>query len=302
MADESVFDDDPTSNVRTNGETAAGERADDAPAAERAEARASELVGEELAVGYPTTEEPVVECENVVIPAGEVTALVGPNGSGKSTLLKTMANQLDAEAGHVLLDGTEVQSFDSKELARRLGLLSQENESPGSLTVEDLVYHGRYPHRGFFESVSEEDREAVERAIDLAGVDHLRDTELGNLSGGQKQLAWIAMVLAQETDVLLLDEPTTFLDLHHQLRVMEVVRTLNREGGVTVGIVLHDIGQAARFADNLIAMKEGEPYDWGPPRDVVTEELLADVFRVDADVDGESPTGPHIAPHRALDE
>jgi iron complex transport system ATP-binding protein len=181
-------------------------------------------------------------------------------------------------------------------------LLSQENESPGSLTVEDLVYHGRYPHRGFFESVTDDDRVAVDRAIDLAGVDHLRDAEVGNLSGGQKQLAWIAMVLAQDTDVLLLDEPTTYLDLHHQLRVMEVVRTLNREKDVTIGIVLHDIGQAARFADNLIAMKDGEPYDWGPPKDVVTEELLADVFRVDADVDSESTTGPHIAPHRALDE
>jgi iron complex transport system ATP-binding protein len=264
--------------------------------------RASELVGEELAIGYPTTDEPVVECQNVVVPAGEVTALVGPNGSGKSTLLKSMADQLDPERGEVLLDGEEVQSFDAKELATRLGLLSQENESPGSITVEDLVYHGRYPHRGFFDSVSDEDRAAVERAIELAGVDHLRDDEVGNLSGGQKQLAWIAMVLAQETDVLLLDEPTTYLDLHHQLRVMEVVRTLNREENVTVGVVLHDIGQAARFADNLIAMKDGEPYDWGPPEEVVTEDLLADVFSVDADVDSESDTGPHIAPHRALDE
>jgi len=263
---------------------------------------ASELVGEELAIGYPTTEEPVVECQNVVVPAGEVTALVGPNGSGKSTLLKSMADQLDPERGRVLLDGEQIQSFDAKELATRLGLLSQENESPGSITVEDLVYHGRYPHRGFFDSVSDEDRAAVERAIELAGVEHLRDAEVGNLSGGQKQLAWIAMVLAQETDVLLLDEPTTYLDLHHQLRVMEVVQTLNREENVTVGVVLHDIGQAARFADNLIAMKDGEAYDWGPPEEVVTEDLLADVFRVDADVDSESDTGPHISPHRALDE
>ncbi len=262
---------------------------------------ASELVGEELAIGYPTTEEPVVECQNVVVPSGEVTALVGPNGSGKSTLLKSMADQLAPERGEVLLDGEDVQSFDAKELARRLGLLSQENESPGSITVEDLVYHGRYPHRGFFDSVTDEDRAAVERAIELAGVGHLRDAEVGNLSGGQKQLAWIAMVLAQDTDVLLLDEPTTYLDLHHQLRVMEVVQTLNREENVTVGVVLHDIGQAARFADNLIAMKDGEAYDWGPPEEVVTEDLLADVFRVDADVDGESDTGPHISPHRALD-
>ncbi|WP_436927585.1 ABC transporter ATP-binding protein [Halosimplex amylolyticum] len=262
---------------------------------------ASELVGEDLAIGYPTTSEPVVECDTVVVPRGEVTALVGPNGSGKSTLLKSMANQLAPESGHVLLDGEQVQSLDSKQLARRLGLLSQENESPGSLTVEDLVYHGRYPHRGFFESVTEEDNAAVDRAIDLAGVDHLRDQELRNLSGGQKQLAWIAMVLAQDTDVLLLDEPTTFLDLHHQLRVMDVVQTLNRERDVTVGVVLHDIAQAARFADNLIAMRDGEMYDWGPPTDVVTEELLADVFRVDATVD-EGPSGPRISPNVAIDD
>jgi iron complex transport system ATP-binding protein len=295
MPDESVFDAETSRQAQTNG--AGPAETGDAPVSSGTGPEASDL-----AIGYPTTDEPVVECENVVIPAGEVTALVGPNGSGKSTLLKAMANQLSPAYGDVLLDGQTVQSFDAKALAKRLGLLSQENESPGSLTVEDLVYHGRYPHRGFFDSVTEADRAAVDRAIDLAGVDHLRDAELGNLSGGQKQLAWIAMVLAQDTDVLLLDEPTTFLDLHHQLRVMEVVRTLNREESVTVGIVLHDIGQAARFADNLIAMQDGEPYDWGPPEDVVTEELLADVFQVEADVDSESDTGPHIAPHRALEE
>ncbi|MFC5367286.1 ABC transporter ATP-binding protein [Salinirubrum litoreum] len=266
------------------------------------ETSASELVGEDLALGYPTTEDPVVECEKVLVPAGEVTALVGPNGSGKSTLLKALADQLAPESGEVLLDGEAVHRLDDDELARRLGLLSQEHESPASTTVEDLAYHGRYPHRGFFESLSEADHHAVDRAIDLAGVDHLRDTELGTLSGGQKQLAWIAMVLAQDTDVLLLDEPTTYLDLHHQLRVMEVVRTLNREAGITVGVVLHDIGQAARFADNLVAMKDGELYDWGPPTEVVTEDLLADVFRVDASVDTERDGGPHVAPHRALDE
>ena len=264
--------------------------------------QASELRGEDLALGYATTDEPVVECETVLLPAGEVTALVGPNGSGKSTLLKALADQLAPESGQVVLDGEAVHRLDDAELARRLGLLSQEHESPASTTVEELAYHGRYPHRGFFESLSEADHRAVERAIDLAGVDHLRDTELGTLSGGQKQLAWIAMVLAQDTDVLLLDEPTTYLDLHHQLRVMEVVRTLNREAGITVGVVLHDVGQAARFADNIVAMRDGDLYDWGPPAEVVTEELLADVFRVDATVTGDGETGPHVAPHRALDE
>jgi iron complex transport system ATP-binding protein len=259
------------------------------------------LAGHDLEVGYPSTDEPIVECERVLLPAGEVTALVGPNGSGKSTLLKALSGQLEPWAGGVELDGEDVYEMAEKRRARRLGLLSQERESPSSLTVEELVLHGRYPHRGFLESVTEADHEAVERAIDLAGVEHLRERELGNLSGGQKQLAWIAMTLAQETDVLLLDEPTTFLDLRHQLGVLETVRQLNRERGVTVGVVLHDISQAARFADNLVALRDGTPYDWGPPDEVVTEDLLADVFGVDASV-GPGPEGPTIRPHRALDE
>lgn len=261
---------------------------------------ASELVGKDLAVGYASTEKPVVECDTIWIPENEITALVGPNGSGKSTLLKTMADQLQPDTGRVLLDGEELQSVPSKDLAKQLGMLSQERDAPTSLTVEELAYHGRYPHRGFLDAVGEDDQQAVDHAIELAGVGHLRETELGSLSGGQKQLAWIAMVLAQETDLLLLDEPTTFLDLHHQLRVMDVIQTLNREAGVTVGVVLHDLGQAARFADNLIAIRDGELYEWGPPEDVVTEQLLADVFRVEATVDTERSGGPHISPHVAL--
>lgn len=270
------------------------------PANERAagEGPTSALVGERLAIGYPSTEEPIVDCERIDVPDGEVTALVGPNGSGKSTLLKGLSSQLAPESGSVLLDGRDLDTFGSKELARHLGLLSQENDSLGSITVEDLVYHGRYPHRDFFDSLTDEDHEAVDRALDLAGVDRLRTTELGQLSGGQKQLAWIAMVLAQETDVLLLDEPTTYLDVYHQFRVLETIRELNERDDVTVAVVLHDISQAARFADNLIAMRDGELYDWGPPADVVTERLLADVFGVEATVQHEPEL--QINPRRAL--
>jgi iron complex transport system ATP-binding protein len=181
-----------------------------------------------------------------------------------------------------------------------MGVLSQENDSLGSIPVEDLIYHGRYPHRGFFDGVTEEDHRAVERAIELAGIDHLRESELGQLSGGQKQLAWIAMVLAQDTDVLLLDEPTTFLDIHHQFRVLETIRQLNEEKGVTVAVILHDISQAARFADYLVAMCDGELYDWGPPEEVVTEQLLADVFGVEASVEYEPEL--QVLPKRALPE
>ncbi|SEW24905.1 ABC transporter ATP-binding protein [Natrinema salifodinae] len=258
----------------------------------------SALVGDDLELSYPTSEETIVECARLDIPENAVTALVGPNGSGKSTLLKALSNHLEPDAGSVTIHGEDLDSFDRKELARELGVLSQENDSLGSITVEDLVYHGRYPHRGFFDGVSEADHRAVERALDLAGIDHIRDAELGQLSGGQKQLAWIAMVLAQDTDVLLLDEPTTFLDVHHQFRVLETIRQLNEEKGVTVAVILHDISQAARFADYLVAMHDGELYDWGPPADVVTEQLLADVFGVEATVRYEPEL--QVLPKRAL--
>ncbi|ADB59206.1 ABC transporter related protein [Haloterrigena turkmenica DSM 5511] len=260
----------------------------------------SALVGEDLALSYPTTEETIVECARLDIPENAVTALVGPNGSGKSTLLKSLSNHLEPERGTVRIHGEELDTFNRKELARELGVLSQENDSLSSITVEDLIYHGRYPHRGFFDSVSEEDHAAVERALELAGIEELRDAELGQLSGGQKQLAWIAMVLAQDTDVLLLDEPTTFLDVHHQFRVLETIRQLNEEKGVTVAVILHDIAQAARFADYLVAMHDGELYDWGPPEEVVTEQLLADVFGVEATVQHEPEL--QVLPRRALPE
>ncbi|WP_436911520.1 ABC transporter ATP-binding protein [Halosimplex marinum] len=270
-----------------------------APAIGTADAGGTPFEAEDLVVGYPTSEEPVVDGESLVAAPGEVTALVGPNGSGKSTLLKAMADQLAPEAGAVRIGGSEVADMDAKDLARRLGLLSQENVAPDSITVEKLVEHGRYPHRGFFDGLTDEDRAAIDRAIDLAGVDHLRGRDVGSLSGGQKQLVWIAMVLAQETDVLLLDEPTTFLDMHHQLEVMEIIERLREESDKTVVVVLHDLQQAARLADRVVALKDGAVRSRGDPEAVVTEELLADVFGIEADV---TPTerGPQITPLRPL--
>lgn len=259
---------------------------------------ASDLDGQSLVLGYPSAPEPVIDGESIAAEPGAVTALVGPNGSGKSTLLKGLANQIAPDDGSVLLDGRDVHSMDTKALARKLGLLSQESTSPDSITVEELVYHGRYPHRGFFERTTEADTRAVERAIDLAGCGHLRDREVGSLSGGQKQLAWIAMVLAQDTDVLLLDEPTTFLDLHHQMEVMEIIETLRSDSEVTVVVVLHDLEQAARIADRVVALNDGEIRARGPPEEVVTEDLLSEVFRVDAHV-VDTDQGPRVTPLRA---
>ncbi len=286
-----------TPSVRTDASTIGKERGSSVIEADPR--GGATFAGEELVIGYPGDEEPVIDGESVIVPPGEVTALVGPNGSGKSTLLKGLANQLTPDNGSVVLDGREITDLGTKELARKLGLLSQENVAPDSVRVEDLVYHGRYPHRGFFEGITDEDERAVEEAIDLAGVSHLREREVGSLSGGQKQLVWIAMVLAQETDVLLLDEPTNFLDLHHQLEVMEVIETLRDDSEITVVLVLHDIDQAARHANYMLALEDGSIYARGSPEEVVTEELLAEVFGVEASVE-DGPRGPRITPHSPL--
>ncbi|MDS0222771.1 ABC transporter ATP-binding protein [Haloarcula sp. S1AR25-5A] len=286
-------------HAKTNGTGA--ENTDGVVAESPSNHSEASLTGEDLVLTYPSSDGPIIHGETITAEPGAVTALVGPNGSGKSTLLKGLANQLTPESGSVLLDGQDIQTLDTKAIARKLGLLSQESTSPNSISVEDLVYHGRYPHRGFFESVTEEDEAAVDRAIDLAGCGHLRDREVGSLSGGQKQLAWIAMVLAQDTDVLLLDEPTTFLDLHHQLEVMEIIETLRDGSDITIVVVLHDIEQAARLADQMVALKDGTIQAHGPPEEVVTERLLADVFEIEAEVSA-TPHGPRINPIRARHE
>ncbi len=239
----------------------------------------------DLVLEYDTSEGPIVDGETITIPEGAVTALVGPNGSGKSTLLRGIARELEPTAGQIVLDETDIGRYSRKELARELGLLSQHNVAPESLTVEDLVRRGRYPHRRLFDTMTEQDWQAVDWAIDTVGIDHLRDRDLGSLSGGQTQLAWIAMILAQEPRTMLLDEPTTYLDLRHQVRLLEVIRTLSDDVGMTVVVVLHDIAQAVRVCDRIVTLEDGAVYDSGPPSDVVTEELMAEVFHVDARVE-----------------
>jgi iron complex transport system ATP-binding protein len=235
----------------------------------------------DLVLQYPGGETPVIDGASIAIARNTVTALIGPNGSGKSTLLRGLADQLSAQDGQVLLDGRAVDELPDRALARELGLISQEPTSPGALSVERLAYHGRYPHRGFFESVDDADVRAVERTLSLAGIKALRDRPLSDLSGGQRRLAWLAMTLAQDTDVLLLDEPTTFLDLRHQLAVMDVVETLRAE------------------SDRTVVLYDGEIRARGTPEEVVTEGLLASVFGVEAIVEG-SERGPRVTPLRPV--
>ncbi len=240
------------------------------------------IAAEDLCVRYDPRFPAVLNGASLRIAEGKITVLIGPNGSGKSTLLKTLARQLEPESGRVILNGRDIRSVPSRELAKSLGILFQEHHAPGDLTVEELVFHGRYPYGGLFQSLTQIDLEAVEEALQLTDLLALRHRPLSELSGGQRQLAWIAMALAQEPRYLFLDEPTTFLDLAHQFDLMDLIRRLNRNSGKTVILVLHDLNLAARYADSIVAMRHGRIVASGAPDEVLTTEILRTVFDVEA--------------------
>ena len=221
---------------------------------------------------------------DVAIPDGKITTIIGPNGCGKSTLLKAMARIKRPSGGAVVLDGQEIHHFPTQVVAKRLGLLSQQAVVPAGVTVADLVARGRYPHQGFMQTPTAKDREMVEEAMRLAGVTDLRDRPIDQLSGGQRQRAWIAMVLAQETSILLLDEPTTYLDMAHQLQVVELVHRLNAGENRTIVLVLHDINEAARISHHIVAMKDGQVIAQGTPEEILKPELIEDLYGVACDV------------------
>ncbi|BBG04977.1 MULTISPECIES: ABC transporter ATP-binding protein [Pseudonocardia] len=254
------------------------------------------LTGHDLSLGY-TAGQPVVDGQSVQIPDGRITVIVGPNACGKSTLLRGLAGLMRPQAGRVLLDDTELSRLPATELARRLGVLPQQPTAPDGITVADLVGRGRHPHQRWFRQWSEDDEQAVTAALAATGLTDLADRPVAELSGGQRQRAWIALVLAQGPETMLLDEPTTFLDLAHQLDVLELMRTVNVEQGRTVVMVLHDLELAARYAHHLIAMAGGRIVAEGAPGEVVTEELVSSVFGVDALVTADPLTGtPLVLP------
>ncbi len=229
-------------------------------------------------------DDPIVVNTSIEIADGLITSIIGPNGCGKSTLLRGLARLHRPSGGAVVLDGQLIHQLPSREVAKRLGLLAQQAAAPEGLTVEDLVRRGRFPHQGFLHVPTAHDEQAVEHALSLAGMTELRKRVVDELSGGQRQRAWIAMALAQETPLLLLDEPTTYLDVAHQLEIMELVSRLNREEERTIVMVLHDINEAARISDQMIAMVEGKIVATGTPAQVVTNELLMQLYDVDCAV------------------
>ncbi|MFD8595631.1 ABC transporter ATP-binding protein [Kitasatospora sp. NPDC059646] len=239
----------------------------------------------------------VVRGLDLELPGGAVTAIVGPNACGKSTLLRGLVRLLGPAAGTVTLDGADIHRMPARTLARRMGLLPQQPVTPEAVTVEALVRLGRYPHQRMLTPWSAADRDAVEEALRRTGTDALRDRPVDQLSGGQRQRAWIALALAQDTELLLLDEPTTFLDLRHQLDVLDLVADLHRDFGRTVVMVLHDLGQAARYADHLVVLDGGKLAAAGPPGEVLTADLVERVFQVPCRVIPDPETGtPLVVP------
>lgn len=237
---------------------------------------APQLHTEALTIGYE--QRVISENLSVRIPEGQFTVIVGPNACGKSTLLHALARLIKPRSGQVLLDGKSVTSLPAKELARRLGLLPQSSIAPDGITVADLVARGRYPHQRLLRQWSVEDESAVVDAMEATGISALSGRLVDELSGGQRQRVWVAMVLAQQTPLLLLDEPTTFLDIAHQIELLELFRELNLDKGHTLVAVLHDLNHASRYADHIIAMKDGVVVAEGAPADVITEALVEDVF------------------------
>ncbi|NJP68579.1 ATP-binding cassette domain-containing protein [Streptomyces spiramenti] len=239
----------------------------------------------------------IAEDLTVAVPDHSFTVIVGPNACGKSTLLRALSRMLRPSAGRVLLDGEEISTLPAKRLARRLGLLPQTPVAPDGITVADLVARGRYPHQGLLRQWSREDERVVEEAMAATGVADLADRQVDEVSGGQRQRIWIAMALAQQTELLLLDEPTTYLDIAHQIDVLDLCARLHEEEGRTLVAVLHDLNHAARYATHLIALREGRVVAQGPPGDVITAELVEDVFRLPCRVIPDPETGtPLVVP------
>lgn len=265
---------------------------------------AHHLVVEDLAAGYG--ERTILEGLDLTIAPGRITSIVGANACGKSTLLRTVSRLLAPSQGQVLLDGKSVHRSPTRELARTLGLLPQSPIAPEGITVSDLVGRGRHPHHGLMSRWTSQDDAAVATALEVTRTADLVDREVDALSGGQRQRVWIAMALAQQTDVLLLDEPTTFLDVNHQVEVLDLLTDLNHSRGITIVMVLHDLNLAARYSDRLVAMQGGRLYAHGRPEDVLNEAVIQSVFglrsRVIRDPISNKPMMLPIGRHRLAEE
>ncbi len=240
------------------------------------------VAAENLRVAYGETT--ILPDLSMNLKSGQVTAIVGPNGSGKSTALRTLARLQKPNGGAVYVNGRDIARLPTKEVARQMAILPQAPETPSGVTVWDLAGYGRFPYQGLLGSFNNDDINAIEWALGVTGLSSFKDRPVDTLSGGERQRAWIAMALAQQTDILLLDEPTTFLDIRYQIDILSLVRTLNREQGITVGWVLHDLNQAAAYSDHIFMLRSGRMHIQGSPNEVMTSETIRDVFGIDVNV------------------
>jgi iron complex transport system ATP-binding protein len=236
----------------------------------------------DLLVSYEDTV--IIENMNLTIPKGKVSIIIGANGCGKSTLLKTISRIVKPKKGEIFINGKDIRKQKEKNIAKEVAFLPQGPICPSGLTVKELVAYGRFPHQKLIGGLNSHDKEIIDWAIAETGLIEFSDREVESLSGGQRQRAWIAMTLAQETDIIMLDEPTTYLDMSYQLEVLEVLKKLNKERNITVAIVLHELNNACRFADNIIGLKKGKIVCEGKPIDVITEKNLKEIYGIEANL------------------
>ena len=226
----------------------------------------------------------IVKDLNLDIPKGKITTIIGSNGCGKSTILKTIARIIQPKSGDIFVNNINIKDQSPKELAKAVAVLPQSPQAPSGLTVEELIAYGRFPHQKGFGKMRKEDNDIVTWALQSTGIEEFRDRPIEALSGGQRQRAWIAMALAQQTDILILDEPTTYLDLSHQLEILKLLEELNRKQGTTIVMVIHELNNAARFADHMIGVKKGKVICQGSAEEVMTKENLKELFNIDAEI------------------
>jgi iron complex transport system ATP-binding protein len=226
----------------------------------------------------------IVKNLNLDIPKGKITTIIGSNGCGKSTILKTIARIIQPKSGEIYINNKNIREQSPKDIAKIMAVLPQSPQAPSGLTVEELIAYGRFPHQRGFGKLKKEDKDIITWALKSTGIEEFRDRPMEALSGGQRQRAWIAMALAQQTDILILDEPTTYLDLAHQLEILQLLEDLNRKQGTTIVMVIHELNNAARFADYMVGVKKGEVACQGSPNEVMTRENLKELFNIDAEI------------------
>ena len=237
---------------------------------------------ENLNISYGNLD--IVKDLNLDIPKGKITTIIGSNGCGKSTILKTIARIIQAKSGDIFVNNINIKEQSPKDLAKVMAVLPQSPQAPSGLTVEELIAYGRFPHQKGFGKMKKEDEDIVTWALKSTGIEEFRERPMEALSGGQRQRAWIAMALAQQTEILILDEPTTYLDLAHQLEILKLLEELNRKQGTTIIMVIHELNNAARFADHMIGVKKGKVVCQGTAHEVMTKENLKELFNIDAEI------------------